>query len=97
MSARVIDSVRTTLYIIVVSLCTEVLKVWQAIQSYSLQLVQVDFSVAVLIHEVENSVDDVVRLLLVLTVVLRVQSESMSITRTIHDSQRTFDFLCEYI
>ena len=52
------------------TLGTEVLEVWQAVQTKCLELVHIDFAVIVLIHQRKNSINNVVRLLLVLNFVL---------------------------
>lgn len=52
------------------SLCAEILKVWQPIQTHSLQLVRINFGVTILVHQLEYCVHDMIRLLLVFDIVL---------------------------
>ena len=69
------------------TLGAEVLEVWQAVQTKCLELVHIDLAVIVLIHQRENSVNNVVRLLLVLYVILEVRL--CSVPAVIVDHKRT--------
>jgi hypothetical protein len=76
-----------------VSLGTHVVKVGEAAKADSLKLLHRDALISVLVHDAEDSLDDVVRLLLVLDLILRVGVNYVS-SKAI-ESQHTFDFFCE--
>ena len=62
---------RTALDIVMVSLCAEVIKVGQTVQSDGLQLFWGNFTIPVAIDSLQDGVDDVICFVLVLDVILR--------------------------
>ena len=61
---------RTALHIIMVTLGTKVVEIWQPFQTHGLQLVDSDNSIAVLVEVLEHAAYDIVRLLLMLYIIL---------------------------
>ena len=60
------------------TLCTEVFKVWQTVQTDRLQFLYGDLAVAILIKQLQYGVDNVICLLRVLNLVLQVVTRSIS-------------------
>ena len=66
---------RTALYVVVVSLCAELVETGETVKTNSFELVQSDSLVPVRVQALEDGVDNVVGLLLVFNVILRAYPE----------------------
>ena len=66
---------RTALYVVVVSLCAELVETGETVKTNSFELVQSDGLVPVRVQALEDGVDNVVGLLLVFNLILRDRPE----------------------